>query len=333
VTHPQRPDRRVTVAHLLTVVLGGVVMTALTALGLPAGCRWTEIGSDVTRATATTVRELTPAPGELALPLRDGSIRFAVIGDSGRGDRAQQEVADQMAAWRTKFPFDFVLMLGDNIYDSHTPRDYELKFERPYQALRDQGVTFHAAIGNHDDSAQIFYAPFNMGGRRYYTFRRNERRLAGIAGAGVRFFALDSRSLDPEQLEWLRRELTASGTAWKICFLHHPLYTSGRYRGTARSLRLPLEPILVEGDVDVVLAGHEHVYERLRPQHGISYFVSGAAGSLRRGDLQPSAVKARGFDEDYHFMLMEVSGNELFFQAISRTGLTIDAGVIARPGT
>jgi len=67
------------------------------------------------------------------------------------------------------------------------------------------------------------------------------------------------------------------------------------------------------------------------PQHGISYFVSGAAGSLRRGDMRPTSVTARGFDEDYHFMLMEVSGSELFFQAITRTGTTVDAGVISRP--
>jgi hypothetical protein len=80
-----------------------------------------------------------------------------------------------------------------------------------------------------------------------------------------------------------------------------------------------------------VLSGHEHLYERIIPQHGISYFVSGAAGSLRRGDMRPTAVTARGFDEDYHFMLMEVSGSELFFQAITRTGRTIDAGVITRP--
>ena len=94
-----------------------------------------------------------------------------------------------------------------------------------------------------------------------------------------------------------------------------------------------LEPILVEGDVDVVLSGHEHLYERLLPQRGISYFTSGGAGSLRLGDLAPSTVHAKGFDTDYHFMLMEVSGNELFFQAISRTGQTVDAGVISRPGT
>jgi 3',5'-cyclic AMP phosphodiesterase CpdA len=314
----------------LLVLLSAIVFGLLYALGLPAGCRWTELERDVRRPTQARVTELVPAPGALALPLRQGSIRFAVIGDSGRGDRWQHEVAGQMVTWRTRFPFDFVLMLGDNIYDRHTPRDYELKFERPYRALRDAGVTFHAALGNHDDPNEIFYLPFNMGGRRYYTFRRNERRLAGLVGAGVRFFALDSRSIDPQQLSWLGRELDASQTDWKICFLHHPLYTSGRYRASARALRLALEPTLVRGDVDVVLSGHEHFYERLEPQRGISYFISGAAGSIRRGDLQPSTVSAKGFDDDYHFLLMEVTGRELYFQAISRTGETVDAGVIAK---
>ena len=322
-----------TFGRALFVFLSVVVLAALFALGIPAGFRWPELGPEVRRATATSVRELNPAPGALALPVNQGSIRFAVIGDSGRGDRWQQEVADQMVAWRARFPFTFVLMLGDNIYGTTTSHDYELKFERPYKALLDAGVVFRAAIGNHDDPAEIHYEPFNMEGRRYYTFRENERRLSGLTGAGVRFFVLDSRSFDPLQLDWLRQQLAESGTAWKICYFHHPLYTSGRYRAGARSLRLVLEPILVNGDVDVVLAGHEHLYERLLPQHGISYFISGGAGSLRKGDLRPSTVHAKGFDQDYHFMLMEVTGKELYFQAISRTGATVDAGVIARPGT
>ena len=322
-----------TFGRALFVFLSVVVLAALFALGIPAGFRWPELGPEVRRATATSVRDLNPAPGALALPVNQGSVRFAVIGDSGRGDRWQQEVADQMVAWRARFPFTFVLMLGDNIYGTSTPHDYELKFERPYKALLDAGVVFRAAIGNHDDPAEIHYEPFNMEGRRYYTFRENERRLSGLTGAGVRFFVLDSRSFDPRQLDWLRQQLAESGTAWKICYFHHPLYTSGRYRAGARSLRLVLEPILVNGDVDVVLAGHEHLYERLLPQHGISYFISGGAGSLRKGDLRPSTVHAKGFDQDYHFMLMEVTGKELYFQAISRTGATVDAGVITRPGT
>ena len=321
------------VGRVLTLALAAVVVAALFALGPPANFRWTELPPQVRRATVTSVRELNPAPGELALPLKQGSVRFAVIGDSGRGDRWQQEIADQMVAWRARFPFTFVVMVGDNIYGTSTPHDYEIKFERPYRALLDAGVVFRAAIGNHDDSAQIHYGKFNMGGRRYYTYRESERRLAGVVGAGVRFFVLDSRTLDPTQLEWLKQELKESGTAWKICYFHHPIYTSGRYRAGARALRLVLEPILVEGDVDVVLSGHEHLYERMQPQRGISYFTSGGAGSLRKGDLSPSTIHAKGFDTDFHFMLMEVSGTELYFQAISRTGETVDAGVISRPGT
>lgn len=291
---------------------------------LVAGCR----GGNEPGPPRLAVRELQPPPGALVLPLRPGSIRFAVIGDSGRGDRAQHEVAAQMVAWRERFPFEFVLMLGDNIYDSHTPQDYIDKFDAPYAALLQAGVTFHAAIGNHDDPAGIYYSKFNMGGRRYYTFRRTERRLAGLTGAAARFFALDSRSLDRAQLDWLRDELAASGSAWKIAYLHHPLYSSGRYQASARAIRLALQPILTAGGVQVVFSGHEHFYERTHPQNGILYFVSGAAGSLRRGDIRPSGLTARGFDDDYHFMVVEISGDELYFQAISRTGRTVDAGAV-----
>jgi 3',5'-cyclic AMP phosphodiesterase CpdA len=301
-------------------------------LATVAACRDTGLPPSASRATSTVVHEIDVPPGTLALPLRDGSVRFAAIGDSGRGDQAQHEVAAQMIAWRERFPFDFVVMLGDNVYDSHTPEDYAAKFEAPYRPLREAGVEFYAAIGNHDDPKQPDYEPFNMGGHRYFTFRKSERRLAGLAGAGVRFFVLDTVNLDAPQLAWLRRELEESGTHWKIAFFHHPVYTSGRYQTAAGRLRNRLEPLLVAGGVDVVLSGHEHFYERLHPQHGIAYFISGAAGSLRAGDIRPTRLTARGFDTDYHFMLFEAAGDELYFQAISRTGETIDAGAITKAG-
>jgi hypothetical protein len=302
-----------------------VVLAALSA----ASCR-RDLPPDVAREHGVEVRELTPAADTLALPNRRGSVKFAVIGDSGRGDRAQNDVAAQMVAWRARFPFDFVLMLGDNIYDSHTARDYVLRFEQPYEPLLDAGVTFHAAIGNHDDPASIYYDKFNMGGHRYYSFRRAETRIEGIAGAGVRFFVIDTRTLDDVQLAWLHDGLQESGSRWKIVVGHHPIYTSGRYSSGARALRAALEPVLIDGDADVVLAGHEHFYERVVPQRGILYFISGAAGSLRRGDIRRSPLTARGFDSDCSFMLMEVSGDDLFFQTISRTGETVDAGVATK---
>ncbi len=263
------------------------------------------------------------------LPSAAVSSKFAVIGDSGRGSTAQHEVAATMAKYHDRFPFTFTLMLGDNIYEGPaTPDDYRRKFEEPYQSLLDQGVRFYAVLGNHDDPNQRFYPPFHMGGEPYYTFRPPDN--LPIVGPGVRFFALNSTDLDAAQFAWLARELSSSDSEWKIVFLHHPVYTGGRYRLPARALREALEGLFVAHGVSVVFSGHEHFYQRSTVQRGVQYFVSGAAGSLRRGDARRSPVIARSFDEDYHFMLVEIVGNEMHFQAVSRTGITVDAGVIRR---
>jgi hypothetical protein len=265
---------------------------------------------------------------QLTLPNQDRSIKFAIIGDSGRGSKEQHEVAAQMVAYRQRFDFTFVLMAGDNIYEGPArEEDYRLKFEAPYQRLLDAGVKFYAALGNHDDTNQIFYKPFNMDGRRYYTFVPPVDPITRW-DTRVRFFALDSTYLSGEQLDWFEREVQASRAEWKIVFLHHPLYTSGRYGLAARGVRLALESAFVDGGVDAVFSGHEHIYERVEPQRGILYFITGGAGSLRPGDAGQSGAIARAYDRDYHFMLAEITGDGLFFQAINRVGVTIDAGVL-----
>jgi hypothetical protein len=81
-----------------------------------------------------------------------------------------------------------------------------------------------------------------------------------------------------------------------------------------------------------VFSGHEHIYQRSELQNGIQYFVSGAAGSLRLGDGVAAPYIARSYDNDYHFMLIEIDGDDLHFQAISRTGETIDAGTLYQDG-
>jgi hypothetical protein len=263
------------------------------------------------------------AAAALSLPLEEGSLRFAVIGDSGTGDEAQYETARLLTEWHAAFPFELVLMLGDNIYGRDDPRDYRRKFEEPYRALLDAGVKFYASLGNHDDPRQRFYEHFNMNGRRYYTVKAPR--------GDVRFFALDSNYVDKEQLAWLEKELAASGSDWKICFFHHPLYSSGKKHGPSEELRAALEPLFVEHGVDVVLQGHEHFYERIAPQNEIHYFISGAAGKLRRSNIRRSDITARGFDQDLHFILMEVAGDELHFQTVSRGGKTVDAGSFTRP--
>jgi hypothetical protein len=270
------------------------------------------------------------ADNTLTLPNLEHSVKFAVIGDSGRGNDAQREVADRMVRYHTSFAFPFTLMVGDNLYEGPaTSEDYRLKFEEPYKPLLDEGVRFFAALGNHDDPREIHYEHFNMRGRRYYRFSPPGNLLARIT-TPVAFFALDSTYLDREQLEWLDSELAASGAEWKIVFLHHPLYTSGRYRASAFLTRSTLEAIFIRHGVDVVFSGHEHLYQRSTLQSGIQYFVSGGAGSLRRGDGRPAAYIARTYSDNYHFMLVEIEGEVLHFQAISRSGTTIDAGRLRR---
>lgn len=271
------------------------------------------------------------APESLTLPNKDRSIKFAIIGDSGRGSKEQNEVAAQMVAYRQRFDFNFVLMVGDNIYEGPaSEQDYRLKFEEPYKPLLDADVKFYAALGNHDDTNQIYYKPFNYDGHRYYTFVPPVDPITRW-DTRVRFFSLDSTYVDRQQLQWLAKETTESRAEWKIAFLHHPLYTSGRYELAARGIRFSLESTLVTGGVDIVFSGHEHIYERAQMQKGILYFITGGAGSLREGDARPSPIIARGYDRDYHFMLAEINDDGFFWQAINRVGVTIDAGALKTP--
>jgi 3',5'-cyclic AMP phosphodiesterase CpdA len=242
------------------------------------------------------------------------------MGDMGTGDKPQYEVADQMAAAHAKFAFDTVIMLGDNLYGSQTPADFVQKFERPYKPLLDGGVKFYAALGNHDATTNPNYKLWNMDGKRYYSYTKGD----------VRFFVLDTDVLDPPQRAWIEQALQSSTDKWKIAYFHHPLYSDGGRHGSSVDLRVILEPIFVKYGVNVVFSGHDHIYERLTPQKGIYYFVSGSAGQLRKGDIKPSATTALGYAQDQTFMLVEVAGDDLSFVCISRTGVTVDSGVIHR---
>ena len=260
---------------------------------------------------------------DLTLPMKNGSVKFAVIGDTGTGDKHQLAVAKQLTATRAKFPFEFVVMVGDNIYGGNSARDYDKKFALPYKPLLDAGIKFYAALGNHDDPSERYYKPFNMNGERYYTFKPAD---------GVRFFALDSNYMDEKQLKWLDDQLATSGSEWKIAFFHHPPYSSGETHGSDETLRTQLEPRFVKAGVNIVLTGHEHFYERVKPQKGIAYFITGSSAKLREGNIAPTALTAKGFDSGYTFMIVEIAGDDMYYQAITDTGKTIDSGTVHRVG-
>ena len=301
------PRHRLLFLPVLLVAIGA-------ALGVSTG------GVPAARQTgAVASQDGAPA----ALPNRENSLKFAVLGDFGTGSRQQYELAGQMAKVHDRFPFELVITVGDNLYGGERPQDFKKKFEDPYKALLDRGVKFYASLGNHDAREQRYYRLFNMDGKLYYTFKAGKQ--------DVRFFALESSYPDPTQIDWIDKELASSREEWKIPYFHHPLYSSGERHGSSSQLRTVLEPIFLKTGVSVVFAGHDHFYERTKPQKGIVHFVVGSGGQLRRGNIDTgTGLTAKGFDTDQAFLVVEINGDEMYFGAFSRQGEVIDSGVIQR---
>ncbi|HEU5264264.1 MAG TPA: metallophosphoesterase, partial [Gaiellaceae bacterium] len=239
-----------------------------------AGCR---VGTPATAGPVEVLAPASPAATPLPLPNADGTLKFVVLGDFGDASRLQLALASEMARFHARYPFDMVVLVGDNLYGSERPQDFKRKFEEPYKPLLDAKVKFYGALGNHDAREQRYYKLFNMDGKLYYSFKAPHE--------SVRFFMLDSTYPVPEQIEWLEKELKGSDEDWKIAVFHHPLYSSGGRHGSDLKLREALEPLFVEYNVSIAFAGHDHFYERTKPQHGIVHFVVGSGGRLARGDI------------------------------------------------
>jgi len=268
-----------------------------------------------------TPPKATPFPAgapDLRFPLKPGAVRWAVIGDNGTGEQPEIEIANQMLRYWSAVKYDFVTMDGDNIYGDHSPRDFRIKFEYPYKPLLDQHVKFFASLGNHDDAqVEVNYKPYNMNGNRFYTFQREN----------VQFFVLDSTFMTQQQLSWLEDNLKSSTAQWKIAYFHHPLFTCAMFHGPSIALREQLMPLFIKYGVNAVWSGHEHVYERLKPQSGIYFFVEGESGQLRYDNIRSSCdLDMARSDTDRTFMLVEVDRDSMYFETIARSGAIVDSG-------
>jgi hypothetical protein len=262
------------------------------------------------------------------------TITFAVIGDTGTGDEAQLAVARQMVKQREKTPFEFVIMLGDNIYEKGEERLIKSHFEEPYKDLLAAGVQFYASLGNHDIikglEFQTKYPKFNMRGQRFYNFTKG----SSDGGAHLlEFFALDSNLMTPEQLNWLEENLKSSKAHWKVSFLHHSIYSSSRMHSPYVKLRSQLEPLYVKYGLSASFAGHSHCYERIKPQSGVYYFTEGASGEIKRNTLdRRSPFHAAGEDKVNSFLVVQVNENEMKVEAIGADGSLIDSHTFKRNG-
>lgn len=252
-------------------------------------------------------------------------LRFAAIGDNGSGGRQALAVASRMAQTYGVAPFGLVSLLGDISYYGSFEDRYEDVFARPMGPLLDAGVRFELAIGNHDDdlrhsdeSLSRIEAELRLldTPNPYHRTTHGPVDLFYVDSSVPGVFGPDSKV----QWEWLDDELASSTSQWKVVLLHHPLYSSGRH-GSTLGAREVLEPILRRHHVDLVLAGHDHDYERTYPQHGITHVVSG-------GGCKTTAVGRSRFtavsESVLHFLLVDVVDDRLTGRCIAVDGSVVD---------
>jgi 3',5'-cyclic AMP phosphodiesterase CpdA len=276
----------------------------------------------VSLATLATGTLINPASIFASDPTK---TRFAVIGDFGTGEDDEFAVAAQMLSSHRESALDLVLAVGDNIYPNGSARYFVKNFEEPFAGLLKERVKFYVALGNHDVEAgrkdQLQYPLFNMGGSNYYTISRGN----GL----VEIFVIDTTAYDAGQANWLENSLRTSRAKWKIAAMHHPLYSSAKKHGSDPKICAMLEPLFTRYHVQVVFAGHDHVYERTKLQKGIQHFITGAGGKMRRGDIDmKSPIRAASYDADNSFMVVELDENEMAFKSISEKGEIVDSGII-----
>ena len=238
-----------------------------------------------------------------------GVVSFVAFGDSGSGGGDQMAILEQLGT----VPFRLMLHTGDIAYDSGTLAQFEANYFAVYADLLKSFAMF-PAIGNHDDPdvfRQVYDLPLAARGHNWYSFDQGD----------VHFVALDTTEMIAEQAAWLERDLAANQLPWVVVYGHHPPYSSGEH-GSSIEFRQLFGPILEEHRVDLVLSGHDHNYERVAPQNGVHYVVTGGGG---RGTRPVGSSGFTDFSEAVlHFVYVEVEGDRLLLHAIDGEGTEFD---------
>lgn len=297
-----------------------VADTTLPPVVLPAATVTENVPTQTPTPTFTPEASPTPAP-----------LRFAVIGDFGEGNQAEQDVADLVKSWNP----DLVITVGDNNYPSGAAETIDDRIGRfysefiyPYTGSFGPGGEqnrFFPTLGNHDWDTARAQAYFD-----YFTLPGNERYYDFVQGP-VHFFAVSADSREPDgvarssaQAQWLQERLAASTSPWKIVYFHQPPYSSG-YHGPVDWMVWPFE----EWGASAVLSGHDHDYERLQVG-GIPYFVNGLGGGPIYYFILTEAESQVRFNDDYGAMLVTADEAQIIFQFITRRGEVIDEHILSR---
>lgn len=313
--------RRQKTALLLSGSLLAVFIAVLVLLVYP-WARWTE---DFFPGRAP-VEVLEPN----AWTTTPDAITFTVLGDNGTGGRNAMDVARQMARTYQDTPFGLTVLLGDISYYGSIVDRFDEVFAEPLGPLIDAGVEFELAIGNHEiQESPSPEALLEVGDKLTRLGLPNSYYKA--THGPIDFFMIDTSlplaglATGDEQLAWLERELATSEATWQVAALHHQLFSSGKKRRPDPRVRQALEPLFIEHGVDIVFYGHDHFYERTKPQSGVTYVLSGAGSKI--SDVGFSDFTAAA-EEKLQFMLVAVTGDTMTVKAVDTAGEVFDEFVI-----
>ncbi len=243
------------------------------------------------------------------LPGSGTKVSFVAFGDSGSGGADQTAILDQL----NTVPFRLMIHTGDIAYESGTMNEFESNYFAIYADLLRSFAMF-PAIGNHDEGTiyrEIFDLPYAARGHNWYSFDHGD----------VHFVALDTNEMTAEQAAWLEDDLAANDRPWVVAYGHHPPYSSGEH-GSSMEFRQAFGATLEKYKVDLVLSGHDHDYERIAPQNGVHYVVTGGGG---RGTRAVGSSDFTEFAEQVlNFVYVEVEGDRLLLHAIDGEGTEFD---------
>ncbi len=277
-----------------------------------------------------------------ATPIEKDEFRFAAVGDTGTGDDNQIKLAKKMEEVQKITSFSLLLFLGDNVYKDGNPDQFPKKLYQPYENLQ-KVVEIRGVLGNHDvtkypKGVKEQQQHFKMGDNTFYSFEKAKL---------VNFFGLDSNLLvdyqpkqyttktKADQNNWLIEQLANTTTKWNVVFMHHPVYSTSHRHGVFSSGDIveykkawELEK-LIKPKVQLVLVGHAHAYERITPQDGVRYFVSGAGAKIDSDDADNRVnFHACGETSKLSFMLFSIKPDSITFWSIDESGKAFDSGII-----
>ncbi|MBJ7306552.1 MAG: metallophosphoesterase, partial [Acidimicrobiia bacterium] len=263
-------------------------------------------------STTTTTTEVGPTPA----PATIGLLAF---GDAGSGDITQMQVAQQMQNWAGTHRVDALLEAGDIVYPDGSPARFAAAIDAPYATLR-ASIPFWPALGNHDvmwNNGNDLMSYVSMPGRSYEKWITN-------GNVTMQLLVLDSNNVSPTQTAWLESKLSSGSPRWRVVMFHHPVFSCSSHGNTQAVINAWL-PVLTAHDVDLVITGHDHNYQRFQ-QGNTTFVVTGGGGMpttypinacVATPPLQASAQR-------HHFLGIEATAMGLTLTAVARTGETLD---------